>query len=150
MDNKDPYNDYWVEWCARIFAVTLFAALVWAMCSCQSTKYIPVETVRTDSVYLSTFLHDSIYVKDSIYIKESNDTVFVDKYKYIYKYVNLSDTVYIERRDTISIVVPVEKKVPYWERIRQSASDWLKIAIFAITIYLLIRWLVGRKTRDNN
>lgn len=148
MDNKDPFNDFWVEWGARLIASALLATLIWVMCSCHSTKYIPVETVRTDSVYFSTFLRDSIYVKDSIYIKEKNDTVFVDKYKYIYKYVNLTDTVFIERCDTIRVPVPVEREPSFWDKTRQSATRIIKIAIFAITIYLLVRWRIRKKSEN--
>lgn len=128
----------------KSFYISLLVFIV-MLASCR-TEYIPVEMVRYDSVYFAKLQKDSIYIKDSVYIKEKNDTVFVDKYKYIYKYVNLTDTVYINRTD--SIQVPVEKKLSRWEKTRQQIGTLCTWAIFAIAIYLLIRWL-GRKYKRN-
>lgn len=86
----------------------LIAILVFICASCTTTKYIdkpvPVETVRTE--YINQLYRDSIFIHDSIdrYIK--GDTVYQLKYKYIYKYLNRTDTIV----KTDSIEVPVEVK----------------------------------------
>ena len=74
--------------------------------SCGSTKYIevPVETVKTE--YRNQLRIDTVLTNDSIIIKEKGDTVFLEKYKYIYRVKELKDTVNIT--DTIPVVQIVE------------------------------------------
>lgn len=38
------------------------------LAGCKSVQYVPVETVRTDSVYVDRYLRDSIYQQDSVFI----------------------------------------------------------------------------------
>lgn len=141
--NKQKYK--WIGVAARVFASVLLATLVCVLCSCH-TKYIPVTSVRTDSVYSSTFLYDSIYIQDSIYIKEKGDTVFVDKFKYIYKYINIQDTCFIEKTDSILIPYPIERKLTWWERKTKNLGDWIVELIIIFILYRLLGWLI-KKTR---
>ena len=102
-------------------AIILIAASL--ACSC-SPKVI--EHVRTEYVYRDRVQHDTTFVHDSTYIKEyiKGDTVriveFREKYKYLYKYINKTDTVAIH--DTLSVEkvkeVKVEKKLSWWQRFR--------------------------------
>lgn len=140
-------NDFWVEWCARIFVAALAICLVWIMCSCR-TQYIPVETVHHDSLYFSKYVHDSIYVQDSVYIKEKGDTVFVDKYHTVFRHVSLNDTVYIERNDTIRIPYPIERKLSWWEQITYKFNTGYFYVVSLFIIYLLIRWLVRKSRKE--
>lgn len=74
--------------------------------SCTTTKYIeiPVETVKTE--YQDRILIDTLYRRDSVFIKERGDTVFLEKYKYLYRTKELRDTV--NMTDTIVKIQPVE------------------------------------------
>lgn len=102
-------------------AIILIAASL--ACSC-SPKVI--EHVRTEYVYRDRVQHDTTFVHDSTYIKEyiKGDTVriveFREKYKYLYKYINKTDTVAVH--DTLSVEkvkeVKVEKKLSWWQRFR--------------------------------
>ena len=102
-------------------AILLIAASL--ACSC-SPKVI--EHVRTEYVYRDRVQHDTTFVHDSTYIKEyiKGDTVriveFREKYKYLYKYINKTDTMAIH--DTLSVEkvkeVKVEKKLSWWQRFR--------------------------------
>ena len=112
----------------------LFVLLL-TMAACKSVKYVPVETVKTDSIYLSKLIRDSIYVHDSIYVKEKNDTVFQYRYKYIYKDVAVHDTAYIERTDTISVPYPIEAQLTKWEKFKMKTGT---ITIIAVIIIILI------------
>ena len=73
---------------------------------CKLTKYIedPVDRVKIE--YRNSVSIDTIYRNDSTIIRESGDTVFLEKYKYIYKVKELKDTVNIT--DTITVVNTVE------------------------------------------
>ena len=73
---------------------------------CKSTKYIEVPVDRIKVEYRNSVSVDTIYRSDSTIIRESGDTVFLEKYKYIYKVKELKDTVNIT--DTITVVNTVE------------------------------------------
>ena len=76
---------------------------------CKTVEYVkvPVETVRTeykvqkDSIYL----HDSI----NVYTETKGDTVYITKLKYKIKETFKTDT--ILKRDSIPVIVEVEKIV---------------------------------------
>lgn len=44
--------------------------------------YVPVESVKTE--YQDRIQRDSIHLYDSIFVKMKSDTVFYEKYKYLY------------------------------------------------------------------
>ena len=84
-------------------------AFVLLFTSCKTKEYVqvPVETVRTeykvhkDSIYL----HDSI----NVYTETKGDTVYITKLKYKIKETFKTDTVL--KRDSIPVIVEVEKVV---------------------------------------
>ena len=84
----------------KIIFIVFFIVLNW---SCLSVKYVPVETVKTDSIYINKILRDSVYQRDSIYIHDKGDTIFVEKYQYLYVDKLIQDTLYISRADSIQI-----------------------------------------------
>lgn len=61
---------------------------------------------RVKIEYRNSVSIDTIYRNDSTIIREKGDTVFLEKYKYIYKVKELKDTVNIT--DTITVVNTVE------------------------------------------
>ena len=73
---------------------------------CKSTKYIEVPVDRVKIEYRNSVSIDTIYRNDSTIIREKGDTVFLEKYKYIYKVKELKDTVNIT--DTITVINTVE------------------------------------------
>lgn len=125
--------------------ISMLVFIIFTLASCR-TEYIPIESVRYDSIYFAKLQKDSIYIQDSIYIKEKGDTVFVDKFKYIYKYVNIQDTCFIEKTDSILIPYPIERKLTWWERKTQNLGDWIVDLIIIFILYRLLGWLI-KKTR---
>lgn len=73
---------------------------------CSTTKYveIPVETVKTE--YKTIEKVDTVIAHDSIIIKDSGDTVFIEKYKYLYRIRESRDTVMVI--DSIPVIQKVE------------------------------------------
>ena len=75
--------------------------------SCSTTKLVevevPVETVRTE--YVNNIQYDSIHVRDSIDRFIKGDTVFLYKYRDIYKYKYRTDTVV--KVDSIQVPVRI-------------------------------------------
>lgn len=129
----------------KSFYISMLVFIIFMLASCR-TEYIPIESVRYDSVYFAKLQKENIYIQDSIYIKEKGDTVFVDKFKYIYKYVNIQDTCFIEKTDSILIPYPIERKLTWWERKTQNLGDWIVELIIIFILYRLLGWLI-KKTR---
>lgn len=111
--------------------------------SCRSVQYVPVETVKKDSIYINKIQHDSIYRRDSVYIDRSGDTIYIYKDRYLYKYKNLTDTVYISRVDSINVPYMVEKKLTRWQSIKMELGGWA----FAAIVIIIIGWLIYAKTK---
>ena len=108
--------------------------LVLLLASCTSTKYVPVESVKRDSVYLNKIVKDSVYIKDSILIVKG-DTITEYRYKYIYQYKDRTDTLYITKTDTIRVPYLVERPLTRWEKLKDKAGG---IVLFVLTITLII------------
>lgn len=120
--------------------------LVTTLCSCRSEKYIPIETVRTDSIYINQVQRDSIYQHDSIYIREKGDTVWMEKYKYIYRDKIVRDTMYFNQTDTIREPYPVEKELSRWQQMKLELGGWaFGIIITAALIFVV--WLVYKSRK---
>lgn len=116
--------------------------LMSTICSCTRKIYIPVQSVRTE--YIDRLLHDSIYIADSVNIRTVNDTVFSDKYRYIYKYRITRDSIRIN--DTLRIPYPV-KEIEYINRLNwfQEFSVWAISILLGSGALVLIIWLLKRK-----
>lgn len=76
------------------------------LCGCTATKYVEVPVDRVKVEYRDRVSVDTLYRNDSTIIREKGDTVFLEKYKYIYRVKELRDTVNVT--DTITVVNTVE------------------------------------------
>lgn len=73
---------------------------------CASTKYVEVPVPQVKIEYRDRTSIDTLIQNDSIIIKEKGDTVFLEKYKYLYRTKELRDTINVT--DTITVVNTVE------------------------------------------
>ena len=85
---------------------------------CTTTKYIPVESVRVDSVHVAKVQRDSVYVRDSVFVAVKADTVFKTSLKYVYRDRIVRDTISALNTDTITRVVEIERKMSRWEVVK--------------------------------
>lgn len=90
-------------------------------------------------MYKYTVQVDSILQKDSIYIVDRGDTIIEYRYKYLYKFRDRVDTLYLSRTDSIAVPYPVEKQLTRWQQTKVSYGGW---AIGIVFIIILI--VVGR------
>lgn len=118
-------------------------ALLLLFGSCRSIRYVPVETIRTDSLYLTVHDRDSIHIKDSIYIKEKGDSVIVDKWHIVYRDRRISDTVYVETEKEVGVPYPVEKELTWWQKTKLELGEF-SIGIILVLLIVVI-WLVKKK-----
>lgn len=142
--------DYIMNKVSRCIALAPFMCiivLVLAICSCRSVKYVPVETIKHDSIYINKIQVDSVYHRDSIYVVDKGDTVFLYKDRYIYKYKDRTDTLYVTNTDSIQVPYPVEKELTKWQKIKLELGGWtLGIALLA---FMAIVVLLKYRTRKN-
>lgn len=126
---------------ARIITLIFLATILY---SCKSIQYVPVETVKRDTTYLSQTKIDSIYHRDSIYVERKGDTVYLSKYKYLYKYIEKHDTLWREKVDTIQVACPVEAQLTKWQKIKINIDEYLKTTIILIIIGLCAKYFIKR------
>ena len=109
--------------------------------SCRSVKYVPYETIKHDSIYITNHQKDSVYIYDSIYQKEKGDTLILEKWhtKYVEKQVH--DTSYIERWDSIYVPYPRERELTKSEQ-RYISIGKVSTGLYIGLLIALIAWLV--------
>ena len=73
---------------------------------CGATKYVEIPIDRVKIEYRDRTLIDTLIRNDSTIIREKGDTVFLEKYKYLYKTKEVRDTVNVA--DTVTVVQTVE------------------------------------------
>ena len=61
------------------YLLVVGALIVWLLTGCTVTKYVPVETVRTDTLIWYVNIRDSVFQHDSIHVKEKGDTMLVER-----------------------------------------------------------------------
>ena len=133
-------RDYFKMLITMIATLFLSGLLIIAMlCSCTSVRYVPVESVKTDSIYINKLQVDSIYMQDSVYIKEKGDTIYMYKYKYLNRYKLLTDTMYICKTDTINNVVEVEKPLTRWQKAKQELGGIAMGVLGVLGVFGIIR-----------
>ena len=114
------------------------------LCGCR-TEYIPIESVRYDSLMIEKLMRDSVFVRDSVYLQEKGDTVFKYKDRFVYVYKNRVDTFFAEKIREIEVPVPVERKLTWWERVKLNYAEWVIAVLVAIAlVYALRQWLARK------
>ncbi len=126
---------------ARIITLIFLATILY---SCKSIQYVPVETMKRDTTYLSQTKIDSIYHRDSIYVEHKGDTVYLSKYKYLYKYIEKHDTLWREKVDTVRVAYPVEAQLTKWQKIKINIGEYLITAIALVIIWLCAKYFIKR------
>lgn len=105
---------------------------------CTATKYVEVPIEKTKVEYKDRLSIDTVIQHDSTIITMLGDTVYLEKYKYIYKVKELRDTINIT--DTTTVTKPIEvikeiNKLYTWQIILMVLGG---ISII-ILVYLIIK-----------
>ena len=120
--------------------------IMYFFCECR-TEYVPVESVRYDSVMIEKLMRDSVFVRDSVYLKEKGDTVYKYKDRFVYVYKNRVDTFFAEKIREVEIPVPVERKLTWWEVVKMEWLDRIFAALVIVALYWTIKEWLARKIR---
>ena len=116
------------------------------LCGCI-TEYVPIESVRYDSVMIEKLMRDSVFVSDSVYVREKGDTVYVEKDRYVYVYRIVVDTFFAEKISEVGVPVQVERKLSWWERVKLEYAEWVIAVIVAVALTYALRQWLARKIR---
>lgn len=133
------YIIYWI--------ITIASLLSTGLISCTTTKEVevPVYVEKIKTEYINQLYKDSVYVHDSIDRYISGDTVYLYKYKYIYKYLNNTDTIYkTEYKEKPIPVKEVEIKEVNKIKLYQSVLMWLGGLFTIITSFKLGKFIKGK------
>lgn len=124
----------------HIVILLLFLAVL-AATSCTKHVYVPVETTKSDTVYMNRVQLDSIYMRDSVFIEKSGDTIREFQYKYVYRFKDRIDTLYISKTDSIQVPYPVEVvkyKTPQW-------CWWTLGGVILLFVPYIVKWITKLK-----
>lgn len=113
----------------------IFCAITLLCCACGTTKYVPIETVKTE--YRDKIVRDSVFRYDSIFVKDKGDTVFFERYKYLYRDRIVRDSIF--KNDTIRVPYPVEVV----KQVKAPLTSWQNFQVWCGRIALVIVLLVG-------
>lgn len=161
----------------------LFFAIFFAVLftSCSHRTYVPLQSVRTDTVYMAR--KDSVHIKDSLVVKQVinirdsiaiHDSVVIVKdeqgnvkerlivryrdrwhatqdnltlQRQIDRYKASNDSLRAVKRDSISVPVPVEKKLTRWQKFKMDVGGWaigaMSTFIVASVGYIVV-WLLKK------
>ena len=141
------------------------------LCGCRTTRYVPVESVRTeykdrvvavhDTVRDSVLVSNDVYRHDSVSVRMKGDTVYIERWHTLLQNSSLQnraerskaahDTLYVTRTDSVRVPVPVERKLTKWERVKiDFGTVAMVIAAMAIIAGIVIlAWWLRRKIRGN-
>lgn len=138
---------------------------------CKTTRYVPVESVRTeykdrvltvhDTVRDSVLMLNDVYRHDSVLIRMKGDTVYVERWHTLLQSSSLQnraerskaahDTLYVTRTDSVRVPVPVERKLTKWEKTKMDFGT-VAMVISAMAIIAgigVLAWWLRRKIRGN-
>ena len=112
MENE--YKEIFWDWTRAVLSVLCAFALIalaCVMCGCSATKYVPVETVRTEyrDRINTQYITDSVTNDRLVYIK--GDTVYIRLWRDRWHTETKHDSIYIEKHDSVPVPYPVERIV---------------------------------------
>ena len=120
-------------------AILIYLYIMLSFIGCTTTKYVPIENIRTE--YINKVEKDTVIIDNTKVIKEKGDTVYITDVKYVYKTKNKIYT--ILRVDTIPIIQEVEvikevNRIKDWQMILMLLGGGM-VAVIGYKIIRMIR-----------
>ena len=120
--------------------LTILLTILFSACATRVIE-VPIHTTNTEIEFYDRLVRDSVFVHDSVFVKHKNDTIWMERYKTLYKEKIVRDSVYL--RDSIRVEVPiiveVEKDINIFKKLRYALySILVLIGLFALYRILII------------
>lgn len=126
----------------------MIMAVVVLLTGCK-TVYVPVETVRTDTMKIAHSVTDSVYLEshDSIVINQQSDTVRIERWHWRDRWRDrvTHDTIYKSRTDSVTVTREVEKPLTKSQRARLHLANIVLLLLGAATMYGVGRFVYRLK-----
>ena len=135
-----------------IFFIVTLVLLCLTLClvGCKSTEYVEVPVVHTDTLIQTKVQRDSIWKHDSIWVTQyqKGDTIFSTSIKWHTKYIESIkyDTVYVSKRDSVTVEIPSQQTKPsltWWQQTRMHLGG----AVIWLALLAFVFWLGKKKLR---
>lgn len=136
-----------------------------ASISHTKTDSTVVTSNRYRNLLDSIVKRDSIYIKDSISTKQVGDTIYTDRWHFMYMFsffdrhkMDLSSLEcgsfqMIATADTIKVPYPVEKELSKWQKFQLKYAVWSMGALCMILVWLgykLYKWIKNGRYINTN
>lgn len=119
------------------YLLMLFVLTLFVNCS---TRFVPVETVRIDSVRVVDVRRDSVHVLDSVVIAGKNDTVYVTRWRVEYREALRVDTCIRVLNDTTFVTKEVERELTEVQELALNIGYGVLWAVpVLVALYILYR-----------
>ncbi|MBQ1773579.1 MAG: hypothetical protein IIZ97_04945 [Prevotella sp.] len=126
-----------------IIIIIALALDMWLLPSCTTTRYVPVEIVRADTVKMTQWLRDSIWLHDSTVVHDQGDTVRIERWHTKYRDRQVHDTLYQSRTDSVPVPYPVtefvERKLSWWQSWLMASGGVAWTLIVLVIVIFVIR-----------
>lgn len=118
----------------------LIGLLVVCFMACKGTERI-VEVPITKTEYKDKVREkvDSVYVHDSTYMYVGGDTIYVYQYRNVYRDKLRTDTLYINRTDSIAVPYPIERQLSAWEKNLINLGKVFFVVLLCVIVYVIFR-----------
>lgn len=135
---------------APLLLVIELVLLALLLTGCK-TVYVPVETVRTDTLMVAHIMTDSVWVysHDSVVTDRTGDTVLVEKWHWRGRWRDrvTHDTVYKSRVDSVTVTREVEKPLTKSQRARLHLANIVLITLGMVAVFFVVK--LGNKIRKS-
>lgn len=141
----DPARRWGCAGTCLLYALAI-ASAIWlaaALCGCSPTRYIPVERVRTEYYDHDVERLVADTVRDARVVWIKGDTVVDVRKEERIRRVEMHDTCYVERTDTIREPYPVERKLTHWEQAKMDYGGEAMVTLGIIVIAAVV-WLIKK------
>lgn len=122
--------------------ITLLFPLL-LLCSCGTTKYVPVETVRVEYKDRIQTRVDSVVKSDSVFVLVKGDTVIIKEWHDRWRDRLVHDTAFVAVYDSIQVPYPVEKPLTKWEQAKMDLGG-IAMGIALAVLIVAVVWMIKR------
>jgi hypothetical protein len=113
------------------FIIVLVLVFITGCLTACSPRIVERVERLTDTCYVSRQQRDSIYLRDSVYVREKGDTILMERWHTAWRERVRTDTVIVQRTDSIPMPYIVEKLVE-----KSKPTKWWQLVAVAIAAFL--------------